>query len=377
MIVEVARPAAAAGLIVTDAPNLESWSHFVSDHPRGSIFHTPEMVQVFGKTLRNYPLALAAIDEDGGMLALLVAVRVQTLPGPLGAVSSRSILYAEPICRDDERGRSALAAVIAEHDARMRGKVLFTEVRALRAAGPEQEALLQCGYRREDYLNYVTDLTKPAQDLLDAMTKQMRRSIRTSQERGLRVEDATSTEGVEVLLGFLTGAYANAGVPLADRSLFEQTIRVLRPRGMVKLITAYHNDRPVGAALGLIYKDTVFAWYRGSERMDHLAPSECMIWHDLEWGHSEGYKIYDSGGAGKPDVPYGVRDFKAKFGGQLVNYGRYYKVYSPWKLRLAEAAYNWKRNAGHRRSLGPASNTVQSSASRDPNAQTPPQETMR
>ena len=34
-------------------------------------------------------------------------------------------------------------------------------------------------------------------------------------------------------------------------------------------------------------------------------------------------------GAGKPGDSYGVRDFKARFGGQLVEHGRYDYVLSP------------------------------------------------
>ena len=48
-------------------------------------------------------------------------------------------------------------------------------------------------------------------------------------------------------------------------------------------------------------------------------------------------------GAGWPDVPYGVRDFKASFGGELVCYGRYRHVYSPWKMALAERVYEFGR----------------------------------
>ena len=32
-------------------------------------------------------------------------------------------------------------------------------------------------------------------------------------------------------------------------------------------------------------------------------------------------------GAGKPDEDYGVRDFKAKFGGELLEHGRYLKIH--------------------------------------------------
>ena len=34
-------------------------------------------------------------------------------------------------------------------------------------------------------------------------------------------------------------------------------------------------------------------------------------------------------GAGSPDENYGVRDFKARFGGELVEYGRFKKILNP------------------------------------------------
>ena len=49
--------------------------------------------------------------------------------------------------------------------------------------------------------------------------------------------------------------------------------------------------------------------------------------------------VYDFGGAGKPDEEYGVRDFKAKFGGNLVNFGRNVFVHNPMLLKLSRHGY--------------------------------------
>ena len=35
-------------------------------------------------------------------------------------------------------------------------------------------------------------------------------------------------------------------------------------------------------------------------------------------------------GAGEPDKPYGVREFKARFGGKEVEYGRFLFIAHPW-----------------------------------------------
>jgi lipid II:glycine glycyltransferase (peptidoglycan interpeptide bridge formation enzyme) len=68
-----------------------------------------------------------------------------------------------------------------------------------------------------------------------------------------------------------------------------------------------------------------------------------LTWHEIAWSCDHGIARYDFGGAGWPDKPYGVREYKARFGGDLVCYGRYRKIYSRWKLALAERAYELGR----------------------------------
>jgi lipid II:glycine glycyltransferase (peptidoglycan interpeptide bridge formation enzyme) len=57
------------------------------------------------------------------------------------------------------------------------------------------------------------------------------------------------------------------------------------------------------------------------------------------WGHERGFTRFDFGGAGKPNVPYGVRDYKLKFGGELVNTGRMIRIHRPFNYAFATKAY--------------------------------------
>ena len=108
---------------------------------------------------------------------------------------------------------------------------------------------------------------------------------------------------------------------------------------------AYLEGRPVAASANLLYKKYLYGWYLGLERIRSLSPAEYLTWYEVEWAKKHSFELYDFGGAGWPHKPYGVRDFKAKFGGQLVHYGRYRKIYSPWRYFLAERAYNLARSA--------------------------------
>jgi serine/alanine adding enzyme len=151
-------------------------------------------------------------------------------------------------------------------------------------------------------------------------------------------------EGIDALYPILQETFANARVPLADKELFVNALRILSPRKMMRVFLVRYEGRPVAGTVILCHRDTVFFWYAGKRRANTLHAMEVVVFAMLEWAHIHNYGTFDYGGAGRPDTKYGVRDFKAKLGGELVNYGRYRKVYSPWKLAIAERAYEASRS---------------------------------
>ena len=57
----------------------------------------------------------------------------------------------------------------------------------------------------------------------------------------------------------------------------------------------------------------------------------------------EAFEVFDFGGAGQPNVPYGVRDHKMKFGGDLVNLGRFEIVHNRFLYELANFGFKMKK----------------------------------
>jgi serine/alanine adding enzyme len=109
---------------------------------------------------------------------------------------------------------------------------------------------------------------------------------------------------------------------------------------MARLWLAHVDGRPAACIVGLLDARRIFYWYAGSDRAltQHKA-NELVTWSVLEWGAANGYETFDWGGAGAPSEPYGVRDFKRKFGGREVNFGRYTRVHAPNRLALSSRAY--------------------------------------
>ncbi|MCK5059499.1 MAG: peptidoglycan bridge formation glycyltransferase FemA/FemB family protein, partial [Candidatus Aminicenantes bacterium] len=57
-----------------------------------------------------------------------------------------------------------------------------------------------------------------------------------------------------------------------------------------------------------------------------IYPSVLATWAAIDYALKKGLRYFDFMGAGKPDQDYGVREFKSKFGGRLVNYGRFERI---------------------------------------------------
>lgn len=194
-------------------------------------------------------------------------------------------------------------------------------------------------------MNYQIGFQRPAEEIFKSIGPRTRKNIRRALNKGaVRIREIK--DKTELVKGYkiLRKTYRVAQVPLADRSLFEAAFDVLFPAGMVKFFLAFVHEDPVAVSIELLYKHSMCGWYGMMDRAyrSYLS-NELLTWHILEWGSRNGYQLYDFGGAGRPQEKYGVRDFKAKFGGGLVSFGRHVCVHQPGRLRLADTAYRFYR----------------------------------
>ena len=144
----------------------------------------------------------------------------------------------------------------------------------------------------------------------------------------MQVRHVNNEHGVDMLVRTASpDTYRRADMPLVDRSLFDAALRILRPLGMIEFVGVLMVIRPIAMDAILPFKNQVVAWYGGSVRMPGDLASRPAAVVRIVLEQCRGYDKFDLGGAGWPDIPFGVRDYKAKFGGELVCYGRYRKVY--------------------------------------------------
>lgn len=326
---------------VTSSQCSARWDDFVRCHPKGSVFHLSGMVRSFEEAKNHEPFAYAAENAMGEIVAIVCGVRLITLGGFLSNMDSRFVCYAEPLCDDSEEGKQGLRKLLEKLDQHMAGTVLYSEVRPMHAPGSEKPVLSDCGYHCDPYLNYVVDTRLDAEELWMRLGKSTRNKIRKSRRRGVEVVLDQSAEAIDRVYPLLQESYRRSRIPMADISLFHAAHQYLGEQLQVRVAT--FEGRDVVAGIGLVYGDRFYAWYGGGSRVKGVVPFDCLTWDEIAWSSNNGLQHYDFGGAGWPDEAYGPRDFKAKFRGELVEFGRYQRVYSPTKLRFAETAFNTLR----------------------------------
>jgi lipid II:glycine glycyltransferase (peptidoglycan interpeptide bridge formation enzyme) len=193
----------------------------------------------------------------------------------------------------------------------------------------------------EDHLNYLVDLGPTPEAVFSRIGKRTQRNIRHGLNQGhVEIVQVKTKDDLLICYSLLKKTYQNAKVPLAQSSLFEAAFDLLMPQGKCMVTLARVGGKPAAASFELIYKETLFGWYGGMDReFGSYVPNELLMWHILRWGSERSFNCYDFGGAGKPSEQYGVRDFKAKFGGELVCYGRNTWVPYPMVLKIGEFGY--------------------------------------
>jgi lipid II:glycine glycyltransferase (peptidoglycan interpeptide bridge formation enzyme) len=320
------------------------WREFVDHHPQGTVFHTPEMFRVFARTSGYFPELWAIVDEHHRPMAFMVSVKITQVPG-LSQFTSRSIVHGSILCAPGSEGRNALDALLKTYKQAVKHDVLLTELRNLSDASDLATVLSENGFAREGHLNYLIDLDRPANQVFQSIGKRTRKKIR----RGLGKEHICTTavtdrSDLDRWYAILNKTYRHARVPLADSTLFEAVFDLLCPKNMARFFLARVDGVPVASSLELLYRDRVYGWYGGIDRQyGRYHANELMHWHILEWSMNHGYRIYDFGGAGRPGEAYGPRDFKAKFGGELVDFGRHSYIHSPGRLKFSKLVYRLYR----------------------------------
>lgn len=324
--------------IVGTVENKE-WARYVSIHPYGNIFQSPEINVVYSDTDYYEPVFIAA-KERGDIQGLIQGVIIQESGFIKGKMSSRCVVRGGPLVSDP----SVVGPLLEKFSDRVEKKAIFTQLRNLFDTSHYKKKIIDEDFDFDSHLNYLVDLDCSEDEVWNGFSKSRRKGIRQAQRAGIKVKKVSTAEEMEILYDLIQKTYSRVQIPVASKSLFTSAFKNLSDKKMILPLLAYKKGIPIAGRIALCYMHTIYDWYAGDEegyRDEHA--NELLVWEFLKHGVEGSYKIFDFGGAGHPDEKYGPREFKRRFGGKKVNFGRYEKVHKPIMLSMSEKAYKLYR----------------------------------
>jgi serine/alanine adding enzyme len=325
--------------IITDIDSIDrmQWEKFVYDHPQGNVFQTPQMYAAYYAAKNYQPIIVACYEKDS-LVGILLAVIQKEYKGFLGKLSARSIIWGGPLIKNMDI--NILKIILNSYDNITKKKAIYSQFRNLTDLNMAKPVFANAGYQYEEHLNILVDLKMSEEELWKSIHSKRRNEIRRADKEktdfSVHQDESALKNGYKIL----NEVYKFAKLPIPDISLFQNLLSQSTKDFGLKIFAANNQNRMIGVMFVLIYKNRIYDWYAGSyrETLDKY-PNDLIPWEVMKWGKANGVEILDFGGAGKPNIPYGVRDYKLKFGGELVNFGRYEKVHQSFKMSIAKSGF--------------------------------------
>ncbi len=323
----------------------KNWDNFVQTHSRGNAFQTNLMFDLYAKSDDFTPFYCLATNSQNNKIVGGFLFVIQRTPFPLvGKWLRRSLIIGGPLL--PQKGSRIFEGLMKAYSSFIKRKAIYSEIRNLHSWSHLYDEFRESGFKYEPHLNYFVPLKN--EEIEPKLSKSKTRQIKLGLKRGAEIIETPTREQVYSFYQILQNLYTKQiKKPLPSWSFFETFYTLLSQENSGKyILISYQNTIVGGIMLPVFNGKTVYEWYVAGNDKEYksIYPSVLATWAGLKYAKENAYLSFDFMGAGFPNLPYGVREFKAKFGGQLVNYGRFRKIHFKSIYYLAKAFYSLRKN---------------------------------
>ena len=348
------------------------WSRLVQSSATGTWFQSPEAYDFFASMPELFkPFAIGicnlkqsfredkkseTINAQSTLRAVCVGYVTVEKSTVKQMLTRRAIIVGGPVLADD-CSEEEVAALMSAIRKQLKFKAIYIECRNFNDYSHWKDAFAAAGFEYVPHLNFHVD-TSSVEVVESNLGKSRKRDIRTSLRDGATIIEQPTLEQVREYYAILEHLYkTRVKTPLFPLSFFEK----LWQHKDGRFILVALNDEIIGGTVCVVFnrdkfevinhkfeiivpqgKETtthpsvVYEWFvcgRDGE-WKSIFPSSLATYAGIKYAAEHGCARFDMMGAGKPDEAYGVRDFKARFGGKEVEHGRFLCITKPVLYRI-------------------------------------------
>lgn len=300
---------------------------FVASHQEGNFFQSPIFFD-FIKKVKGYRPFQLIVKVNGKIVGSLLGVFQSNGGNVKSWLSRRLIVWGGPLLggANEAENELTLKELLKAMKQYAVGKAIFAEFRNFFDMKAHQRTFEAAGFAFRPHLNFLVK-TEEESVVRKRLSSSKMRQIKSSLRLGATIEEAANEEAVVSFYKILEALYQEkVKKPLPGIELF---LNFYRMPSICKFFVIKFKGEVIGGILCPIYENKViYEWYvcGKDSTIKGVHPSVLATWAPIEYAVRNGYDHFDFMGAGKPTEPYGVREFKARFGGEEVSYGRFYMI---------------------------------------------------
>lgn len=312
--------------------DIQQWNQLLQSSRTKSFFQTQDCYELYAVNDSFMKPFFMGV-EDRGLLKGVIVGYIQADGGIVKRfLSRRAIVNSGPLLADDISDE-ALVMLLNHCKKSLRGKAIYIEFRNYEDYSQYKDVFHRCGFEYVPHYNFHIDTT--SEDVVNQnLGKSRKRDIRTSFRDGAEIVENPTMEDIRQFYDILNNLYIKkVKTPLYPLSFYEYLFQ----QPYSKFLLVRLNDKIVGGTVCVTQPGhAVYEWFACGEDgvYKNIYPSTVATYAAIQYAANNGYHHFDMMGAGKPDESYGVREFKAKFGGQLMENGRFQTVLNPLLYKI-------------------------------------------
>ncbi len=306
---------------------LHQWEALVERSSVATWFQTHKAYRFYASVPHEMTPFVYAVAEDDVLMGVIVGYVTHTNNALEQYLTRRAIIIGGPLL-DDRISTAALSALLTAVRRGLQQKAIYIELRNFHDYSRWRGVFTDNGFTYHPHLNFHIDTSSPAV-VEHNLGKSRKRDIRTSIREGVTPVLHPTLKQIREYYTLLQALYrTKVKTPLFSWAFFEQ---LYKTDGGRFLLCAYKGKIIGGTVCVCLPGKGVYEWFVCGEdgKYEHVFPSSYATYIGICYAAEGDYPLFDMMGAGKPDEAYGVRDFKARFGGTLVEFGRYLYICHP------------------------------------------------
>ena len=311
----------------------QQWQALVEQSPYATWFQTKEAYEFYASLPEEMTPFAVGIEENGHLAGVIVGYTTQEKNPIKQLFTARSIIIGGPLL-DEHISSDAISALLVAVK-RVTKNSIYVETRNFHSYAHWQSVFETNGFTYQPHLNFHLD-TSSVELVESRLGKNRKRDIKTSIRDGATIIENPTIEQVRVYYALLKQLYTTKiKTPLFSWDFFANLHA--HPNGRFILVEL--NGEIIGGTVCVeLPERCLYEWFvcgRDGE-WKSIFPSSLATYAGIRYAAEHGCSRFDMMGAGKPDEAYGVRDFKARFGGEQVEHGRYLCIRKPLLYQMGK-----------------------------------------